>query len=220
MKLILLRKTKINCTHNQDLNQNALLGLNITREELSVSFQRGYPCVKMWGGMSKFHCSSKYSKIMQVVPKIKGSGEGHSIYPLMIWLYKLKSHRMSYSKYPSNFVPVQPSEEISSPNASLHSTLGANGGASPPDSLTPEVGWRQKGGLLIRTLSPSQMHHGWRTIFDYEINWNGQYLQPRLQHSHGIAGCIYRFLNHVSVLRLRNTVLSSQNRLQGFCCQP
>lgn len=41
-----------------------------------MSFQHGDPCVKRWGGMSNLHCSSNYSKIMWVVPKIKGGWGG------------------------------------------------------------------------------------------------------------------------------------------------
>lgn len=79
MKLILLKKTKIDSTHYQDLRKNAFLSLNITTEVLSMSFQHGDPCVKMWGGMSKFHCSSKYSKITWVVPKTGDWGRAHHL---------------------------------------------------------------------------------------------------------------------------------------------
>lgn len=102
--------------------------------------------------------SLQFKKLQDCVTgtKIEGDREGHGIHPLSSGLAEqINVSQDELKPDPFNFVPMEPSKGVFSPNASLYTAVGVHGAGLPPDSVTAEVGRGQKRGLwIIKSIIP------------------------------------------------------------------
>lgn len=126
---------------------------------------------KVGGEWGSVQVSQQMVRAAQQVPRLHDqtpNARGHSSPSQWSWL-----HNVSQDNLESITLWFSSHELLE--NASRSSTVGVNRAAVLPGSLMSNVGWRQKGELLImRSSSPlSQVHHGCITIYIYKTTqWN------------------------------------------------